>query len=285
MSTMVGARTSALSPWVWVSLPWLATFAVHAPVFPTMVREWHDFPNLSHGFAIPFIAGYLLWARRDRIVAAPIRPTAWGLPLLVLGLVMLVIGVHGEESFIARLALPVTLLGATLFVAGPSVLAQVWPGIAYLVFMIPLPWSTLKLITYRSRLVDAAASTQLLAWLGVPVFHDGVLLHLPNISLEVADECSSIPAIAALLSLGVAYATLTRRSTAVRIVLIVAALPFAIVANIIRITTTAALAYYVGPWTLGTAYHAFNGTVNFVFTFFLLLALDSALLRWTERRR
>ena len=66
------------------------------------------------------------------------------------------------------------------------------------------------------------------------------LLHLPNMVLEVADVCSSIPAIAALLALGVAYAAMIRRPAMVRVLLIVATLPLAIGSNIIRITTTAA---------------------------------------------
>jgi exosortase len=111
------------------------------------------------------------------------------------------------------------------------------------------------------------------------------MLHLPNITLEVADACSSIPAIAALLSLGVAYAAVARRPLWVRLVLIAATLPFAIGANIVRITSTAAAAYWVGTWTLHTSYHMFNGTVNFLFTFLLLMALDWALGRLTERRR
>ena len=184
------------------------------------------------------------------------------------------VGVLGDESFLARISLPVTLLGLTLFLAGGGCSPRSgWPSRTSL-FMIPLPWGTLKLITYRSRLFDAEVSAWVLGLLGVPVYRDGVMLHLPNITLEVADACSSIPAIAALLSLGVAYAVVTRRPRAVRIVLIGATLPLAIVANIIRITSVPWLAYYVGPWTLQTSYHMFNGTVNFMFTFLLLLALD-----------
>jgi exosortase len=150
--------------------------------------------------------------------------------------------------------------------------------------MVPLPYATLKLITYRSRLLDASIAAQGLGWLGVPVLRDGVMLHLPNISLEVADDCSSIPAIAALVSLGVAYASLAKRPLATRIVLVLATPFFAIGANIVRITTTAAAAYHIGPWTLATFYHHFNGTVNFVLTFMLLLLFDTLLTRYVGGR-
>ena len=150
--------------------------------------------------------------------------------------------------------------------------------------MIPPPWSTLKLITYRSRLLDAEVSATALSWLGVPVYREGVLLHLPNITLEVADECSSIPAIAALLALGVAYAALARRSLLARVILVAITLPLAISANIIRIISVSWAAYAIGPWTLHTTYHMFNGTVNFLFTFCLLMAADAVLERLLPAR-
>jgi exosortase len=273
------------STWVWFLPPWVAALALYAPLVPSLVYEWAKFPNLSHGFAIPFIAGYLIWARRDRLGTIPFTPSGWGLPVLVVGLLALVVGIRGDEPFLARVSLPVTLLGLALLLAGPRMTRHVWPGIAYLLFMIPLPWVTVKQITYRSRLFDADATTYLLGWLGVPVYQNGVMLHLPNITLEVADACSSIPAIAALLSLGVAYAAVAQRPLWVRLVLIAATLPFAIGANIVRITSTAAAAYWVGTWTLHTSYHMFNGTVNFLFTFLLLMAFDWALGRVAKRRR
>jgi exosortase len=270
------------SPWVTFGVPAVFVAALYAPLFPRLLHEWLTFPNLSHGVAIPAIAGYLIWARRSALETVALRASYWGLPVLVLGLAALVVGVHGEESFLARISLPVTLLGVVLALGGWSLLRHTWPAIGYLVFMVPMPWVTIKVITYRSRLFDATVSAHALNWMGIPVFQDGVLLHLPNIVLEVADECSSIPAIAALMSLGVAYATLARRSLPVRLTLIAATLPFAIGSNIIRIIATAAGVHYIGPIVLQSLFHQATGTVNFLITFLLLLALDQWLV---DRRR
>jgi exosortase len=270
--------------WAWFLPPWIAALALYAPLVPGLVSEWSEFPSLSHGFAIPFIAGYLIWARRDEIRARALAPSAWGFPVLAAGLLVFAVGMRASEPFVARVSLPVILLGLSLVLAGFAITRYTWPGIAYLVFMIPLPWGTVKQVTYRSRLFDADASAMFLRWMGVPVYHDGVMLHLPNVNLEVADACSSIPAIAALLSLGVAYAVVARRPTWLRITLILSTLPLAIGANIIRITSVAAAAYWIGLWTLHTSYHMFNGTVNFLFTFLMLMALDWALGRATPER-
>lgn len=273
-----------LSPWVLLGVPGLLSIGLYAHLFPTLIREWAQFPNLSHGFAVPIISAYLAWVRRQRLRAIPLEPSLWGLPVLVLGLGGLVVGVHAQESFIARISLPVTLLGLTIFLAGQKMTREVWAAIAYLAFMIPLPWATVKLMTYRSRLLDANVSALILGWLGVPVYQEGVLLHLLDITLEVADECSSIPAIVALLAVGVAYASLVQRPLAVRAVLILATLPLAVTSNIIRIITVTAGVYYLGPWVLKTPYHLFNGTVNFLFTLVLLLLLDAALARSARGR-
>lgn len=279
---MTARESALLSPGVWLGLPGLLAIGLYAQLFPALVREWAAFPNLSHGFAIPLISAYLVWARRERLKLIPLEPSLWGLPVLVVGLGGLVVGVQGQESFIARISLPVTLLGLTIFLAGLQITSQVWVGIAYLAFMIPLPWTTLKLITYHSRLLDASVSAFTLGWLGVPVQREGVLLYLPDITFEVTDECSSIPAMAALLSLGVAYACLARRRLTVRAVLILATLPLAITSNIIRIITTVAAFHYLGPGILKSAYHLFGGTVNFLLTLLLLALLDAALARYAR---
>jgi exosortase len=275
-----------MSPWVFLGVPGLLVLALYAPLFPGLVQDWAEFPTLSHGFAIPLIAGYLIWSRRDRLASTPIEPSLWGVPVLLLGLGSFVLGRAAEEVVIARFSIPVTLLGLVLLLAGPRMTKGVWFGIAYLAFMVPLPYITLKTLTTRSRLLDAAVATHLLGWLGVPVHRDGVLLHLPNVVLEVADDCSSIPVLAALLSLGAVYASLVQRPVVVRAALILMTVPLAIGANIIRITLTAAAAYYVGLWTLGSLFHKFNGTVNFLLTLWLLILLDAGfvrLMRWRRR--
>ena len=271
--------------WAWFLPPWIAALALYAPLLPGLVSEWSEFPSLSHGFAIPFIAAYLIWARREEIHARVLAPSAWGFPVLIAGLLVFAVGMRANEPFVARVSLPVTLLGLSLVLAGFAITRYTWAGIVYLLFMIPLPWGTVKQVTYRSRLFDADASAMFLRWMGIPVYHDGVMLHLPNVNLEVADACSSIPAIAALLSLGVAYAAVARRPTWLRITLILATLPLAIGANIVRITSTAAAAYWIGLWTLHTSYHMFNGTVNFLFTFIFLMILDAMLMGLRRRRQ
>ena len=276
--------TSDRSLWLWLGLPALLVIGLYAPLVPSLVREWAEFSHLSHGFAVPLIAAYLVWCRRRGLSEISAEPSLWGLPLLVVGLGALVVGVRGEESFVARISIPITLLGLTVFLAGPTAARHLWIGIVYLVFMIRLPWTIFRLLASRARVFDANVSATALDWLGVPIFQEGVFLHLPGVTLEVADACSSIQSLSALLALGVAYVSVVERPIAIRLGLVVMTFPLAVASNIIRIVTTALGAHYLGVWTLRSAYHTFSGSVNFLLTLFLLLVLDAVLVRWFRRR-
>ncbi|HUG37287.1 MAG TPA: exosortase [Candidatus Limnocylindrales bacterium] len=276
-------RLGAGAAWVPLAVAGAAIVGTYAPVIAEMADEWARFPNLSHGFAIPAIAAYLVWARRENLLSAPTSSVLAGLPVLALAILMLLTGSLGGESFIARLSLPVALLGATLFLGGAAVTRQLWMGIAYLLFMIPLPFVMLKSLTYQSRLFDAAVTAEIVQWLGVPVLRDGVMLYLANITLEVADECSSIPAMAALVALGAAYAQMNPRPTWIRVALVVSAIPLGLMSNIVRIVLTAVSAYYFGRIALDNVIHKFNGTTVFLLTVFLLIALDAGLLAIARR--
>ena len=276
--TVRSAVNSVTDSWIRLGSLALAAMVLYAPVVLSMVQEWVDFPNLSHGFAIPLIAGYFIWTKREDLRVIRPAPSALGLPLLLLGLLALLTGTYGNEPFLARLSLLVTFSGLVLLTGGVPLFKHVWYSVGYLVFMIPLPYTTLKLVTYRSRIFDAVVSGQVLHWLGIPILQDGTWLHLPDITLEVADECSSIPALAAMMALGVAYAFIAKTGGVIhRSVLILASIPLAIASNIIRIVSTALGVYYLGPIVLQSTLHQFNGTTNFLLTFLLLMLLDRGL--------
>ncbi len=269
--------------WLALGVTVLGALVLYAPLVAGMAAEWSEFPSLSHGFAVPVISAYLLWRRRDSLAQLPIEGSILGLPLIVFALAMLVVGSLGGEPFVARLSLPLVLFGAVWFLMGGPVTRQAWVAIAYLAFMVPLPYLTLRALTYQSRLFDAGITAQALGWLGIPVLRDGVMLHLPNMTLEVADDCSSVPAIAALLALGAAYSQVQSRPTWVRALLTISAAPLGLLSNIIRLILTSISAYYFGPIALNNVIHKFNGTSVFLATVLLLVLLDALLVRVRAR--
>jgi exosortase len=277
------ARARSPLPWLALGIAAAAALGLYAPVVIGMARDWSEFPSLSHGFAVPLISAYLLWHRRALLATAHVAGSAVGLPVIILAVGMLLIGSLGSEPFVARLSLPLALFGTVLFLMGPRVARLAWIPIAYLAFMIPLPYLTLKALTYQSRLFDAGVTATVLGWLGVPVLREGVMLHLANMTLEVADDCSSVPAIAALLALGAAYSQLQARPTWIRVLLTASAAPLGLLSNILRLIVTSLGAYYVGPIVLGSVIHKFSGTTVFLGTVVSLVLLDALLTRVWKR--
>jgi len=281
-----GVLPVARARWVPVVVALAALLAVYAPVIAEMAVEWARFPSLSHGFAVPLVSVYLISRRRGLIAGEPLGSTRAGLAVLVAALGLLLAGVLTSESFVSRLSLPLALLGMTLYLTGPRVTGHVWPAIAYLVFMIPFPHLPLREVTFQSRLLEAGVTARTLQWLGVPVLQHGVLLRLPSMTLEVADDCSAVMAIPALVALGVAYASLQPGAAWIRGTLALSAAPLGLVANLVRLVLTVLAAYYVGPVTLTSPLHRFGGTTVFVAAVVLLAGMGQVLLRLagTERR-
>jgi exosortase len=273
------ALSMARTGWRSVLVGMAAIAVAYAPIVPPLAREWATYPTLSHGFAIPLIAAYLVWSRRGELAGTPVEPAWRGLPVVGVGLTLYTLGIFGSEPFLARVSLPVTLAGGIFLLAGPAATRQVLPGVAYLIFMVPLPYVTIKQLTRGAILFDAMATAALLPWLGVPVHRNGTFLHLPNMILEVADACSSIPAVASLLALGAAYGVVRRRRAWLTGVLLLAAIPFGIGSNLLRITLTAAGVYYLGPVAINNVVHSWHGTTVFLMTFGALVLLDAGLAR------
>jgi exosortase len=267
------------SSWISLCAALVVTGALYAPVMASMAGEWAEFPSLSHGFAIPVIAGYLLWQRRKPIASEQRAPSALGFVLLVPAVMLLVIGTLGGEPFLARISLPLALLGVVLVLGGSGLARQTAPGVAYLFLMIPLPYVTITALTYQVQIFDATITTAALRWLGVPVLREGVMLHLPDITLEVAEVCSSVQGIVALLALGVAYGQVGGRPPWARAVLAISTIPLGLASNAFRITITALAAFLLGPIALNNVIHRFSGTTVFLLTLLLLLGLDSLFAR------
>ena len=272
-------RIEGASRWVPIAVASAAALAVYAPVLAGMAVEWVEFPSLSHGFAVPLISAYLIWRRRELIRVEPLGSASVGLVVFVVALGIFQAGSLSGETFFSRLSFPLALLGIALFLAGPRVTGHLWPAIAYLLFMIPFPYLTFKAVTYQSRLFEAGVTAKALGWLGVPILQQGVMLHLPRVTLEVADECSGVLAVAALVALGTAYAQIQPRAAWMRVTLALAAAPLGLVSNIFRLVLTALGVYYLGPITLTSVFHRFSGTTVFLTTVVLLAGLDRLLIR------
>jgi EpsI family protein len=177
----------------------------------------------------------------------------------------------------------VLALGASVYLLlGKNFTRALLFPLLYLSTMIPLPYVVMKELMYRLRVFDAALSELVLKLAGIPVYRDSYFLHLPNITLEVADACSGTASLFALCSLALVYSYFLPVSWRAKFLLSASAVPFAIFANLLRIITTAALTYYIGPIVLDSWFHSLAGTFNFAIIVTLLVLTGEFLRkRWS----
>jgi exosortase len=103
----------------------------------------------------------------------------------------------------------------------------------------------------------------------VPANLSGNVIQLPGRQLFVTEACSGLRSLT-LLSLGVLVGGLWLRHPAGRILLVLAAIPVAMVVNAFRVFLTGFLVYFVSPGS-GRRFHApEEGWLLFVIAFLLL---------------
>lgn len=239
--------------------------------------QWNNDPDYSHGFLVPVLVGYFVWERWDRLKGTRIMPSLWGVAVLGGGLLMLVVGSIGAELYLQRSSLIVVIAGLVLLMMGRDALKILMFPIAFMLFMVPLPAIVVNAVAFPLQLFAARTAEFCLFNFGIPVLREGNVIVLAGTTLEVAEACSGIRSLQALLALGTVYAYFSQRSTWKRWTLVLLSVPIAIAANAFRVSGTGVLANYWGSQAAEGFYHTFSGWLIFVVAFLLLLGCGGVL--------
>ena len=250
-----------------------------------MGMQWNDDPDYSHGFLVPALVSYFVWERWDRLKGGRLAPSLWGIGLLGLGLLILVIGSVGAELYLQRSSLIVVLAGLVLLILGSQALKTLLFPIAFIFFMIPLPAIVVNAVAFPLQLFAARTAEFCLFNFGIPVLREGNVIVLAGTTLEVAEACSGIRSLQALLALGTVYAYFSQRAMWKRWVLVFLSIPIAIAANAFRVSGTGVLANYWGSQAAEGFYHTFSGWLIFVVAFLLLLGCGGILTKIGNGRK
>jgi len=244
--------------------------------------QWWEDPNYSHGFLVPLFSAFLLWKDRAKLRGLQPRGSLLGLPLLLAGIGMLLLGDIGAENFLSRSSLIIILAGLVLFVLGPYVLRVVLFPLAFLFFMVPLPAIIFYAITFPLQHMAAVQAAWVLDLLGVPVLLDGNIIHLSQISLGVTEACSGIRSLISLMAGAIAWAYLLGPGRWTMALFAIATVPITVIANAGRVVMTGLIGQWFGVEYASGFFHEFAGWVVYMFALLCLIALY-ALLRLAER--
>ena len=243
---------------------------VYANIYNSLYVDWIEDPNYSHGLLVPVISGYLIWLKRDELARLELKPASSGLVLIFLSVALLFAGIAAQEYFTQRSSSIFLLAGIVLFLLGWQWLKFLWLPIAFLFFMVPLPYIIYDAIAFPLKLFVAKFSVISLKLMGVVVLREGNIIMFPTTVLEVADACSGLRSLMSLLALGVALAVLTQKRKLAMILLVVLTVPIAVATNMIRVIITGYLAQYYGAAAAEGFFHEFAGMGVFLLAMVLL---------------
>jgi exosortase len=253
------------------ALVWL-----YGGILSSLARQWASDDNYSHGFFVAPLAAFFAWERREALRDAQLRPSGIGLCLVAASLVVLLAGLLGAELFLTRISLIGVLAGVVLFVWGRDHLRILALPLAFLILMIPLPAIIFNQIAFPLQLLASRAGEVALNVAGIPVLREGNVLQLPSRTLEVAEACSGIRSLVSLLTLAIVLGYFTERRLGARVLIALAAIPIAILANAARVAGTGFASELVSPAAAEGFFHTFSGWLMFVVAFVGLLAVQRA---------
>jgi exosortase len=262
-------RNDAMKIMVLLAL-WGAAFA---PLYPGLLREWLGNSDNSHAVLVPFIT--LFFIRRDRaaLQALPIESSPWGAGLFAACLLVYMASWAGGVAFPARLAMVGCLFGMVWFCLGNGYLRRLAFALSFLFFMIPVPYSVISLVSLPLQLAATRVSAALISRCAIPVYREGNMLYFVGTQLEVAEACSGIRSIVSLAMIALVLCSFSHRGWTGKALLVAAALPVALAANIVRVTGTGILAHFFGDVVARGFLHQFSGLVVFGFGLVVMYAL------------
>ncbi|MBV5341436.1 MAG: exosortase/archaeosortase family protein [Deltaproteobacteria bacterium] len=258
----------------------LALFVVgYYPALTLFVKKWLASDDYTHAFFIVPVIVYMIWLKRE-MLADNNRGASTGLVLVVLSLLLYLLSLQMQVPTLIFLATVITIITAFIYLAGFSVIKELAIPILLLFMIIPIPNQLLSMLTASLQLNISAISVSIVQLFSVPIFREGNVLQLQDMSFQVVEACSGIRSLISMttLSILIGYFTLTRaRSIAF---LFLFSIPVAIVINIIRVVVLVLVFHYLHiDLSVGTS-HTVAGLVLFVVGLALLFAFQRVLELW-----
>ena len=248
---------------------WLALIALFHADWAQMADQWWNSSTFNHILVIPAILAWLVHQRAGEL--AKIVPETWwpGLLLFAGAIFVWLLGAFSGLSLGRHLGAVVATIGAALTILGPRASAGLAFPLGYMLLLVPFGE---ELVT-PMQMVTARLTIGLVHLSGIPARIDGVFIDTPACLFEVAEACSGVKFLIAMMAFGVLAANVCFLSWHRRALFMLLCVAVPVLANGVRAWSTVFAAQYVGVERAGGIDHIVYGWVFFALVIAATLAL------------
>lgn len=273
------ARRNAL----WAALPapwrgpaarlaaaWLALILLFMGDWADMADQWWNASTYNHVLFVPFIAAWLVTLRWPQL--RKLDPDAWwpGLVLIAGAALIWLLGAFSGLNLFRHIGAVALLPASAVALLGPRVSLGLLFPLCYLMFLVPFGDELVPAL----QMITAEISIALVHASGVPAIIDGVLIETPVGVFEVAEACSGVKFLVAMVAFATFVANLFFKSWWRRAAFMAFAVVVPILANGIRAWGTIYIAQSQGVEFAAGFDHIVYGWVFFALVLVLVLALS-----------
>ena len=233
----------------------------------------------THLLLIVPISAALIFSERARLKTELEPAVGFGFALLFIAILIAVYSRWMTESqrdtqlSVSMLAMVIWWIGSFVLCFGTRIARLFLFPLCFLFWAVPIPALALDKIVALWQQGSATSASVLFSALGIPVAQDGIVLSIPGLTLEVAQECSSLRSSLMLIVTSMVLAHLFLRSFWRKAAVILVAIPLSIAKNGVRIFTIAMLGTRVDPGFLHGNLHRQGGILFFLLALFVVLLL------------
>lgn len=216
-----------------------------------------DNGDWNHCYLVPFAVAAMVYFKRKDLRLSDIRPAWTGLAFTILGLLVYLLGFRADNIYLGYASFQILTGGLLLWLCGWRWFQHLVFAWAFLVFLYPVPFLD-NVVAFPLRMVMSQASVDVLNFIGIPAIKTGTAIlsapeHLAGLktgdrfSVDVADPCSGIRSLFALMMVSALYGYFTQPGVWRKIVMFLCSAPLAVLGNLARIIMLTIGTIIMGP--------------------------------------
>ncbi|MBS0481064.1 MAG: exosortase A [Proteobacteria bacterium] len=242
-----------------LGLVWLALIGVFHFDWANIADQWWNSSTYNHMLLVPLIVGWLIWQRAHQVLLLDQRCWWPGLGAVAMALLVWVLGALSGFDLLRQTGAVALLPASLLTLTGPKVFAGLLFPMAFMALMVPFGDEFIAPL----QMITAALTIFLVKLSGIPATIDGVFIDTPAGLFEVAEACSGVKFLIAMVALGVLVAHVGFRGWKRRAAFMALCIAAPILANGLRAFGTIYVAQFVGAERAGGIDHIVYGWIFF----------------------